>query len=109
MSMVEIKIDTTKCNVCGTCVDICPVEVLEIRDKRLVVVNIDASVSWLLSASCLLPFPSWTHDTLRPSTRNVLCLSYPLRSNTPRFKIALVRSSARSCVGSLGSRVKLLF
>ena len=39
--MVEIKIDTEKCDGCGTCVDVCPVEVLEIRDEKSVVVNLD--------------------------------------------------------------------
>ena len=39
--MVEIKIDLEKCDGCGTCVDICPVEVLEIRDEKSVVVNLD--------------------------------------------------------------------
>jgi NAD-dependent dihydropyrimidine dehydrogenase PreA subunit len=39
--MVEIKIDKEKCTGCGTCVDICPVEVLEIKDEKSVVVNLD--------------------------------------------------------------------
>jgi len=39
--MVEIKIDHEKCDGCGTCVDICPVEVLEVRDEKSVVVNLD--------------------------------------------------------------------
>jgi len=39
--MVEIKIDTEKCDGCGTCVDVCPVEVLEIKDEKSVVVNLD--------------------------------------------------------------------
>jgi len=39
--MVEIKIDTEKCDGCGTCVDICPVEVFEIKDEKSVVVNLD--------------------------------------------------------------------
>ncbi|UCH70315.1 MAG: 4Fe-4S binding protein [Candidatus Bathyarchaeota archaeon] len=39
--MVEIKIDDEKCDGCGTCVDSCPVEVLEIRDDKSVVVNLD--------------------------------------------------------------------
>ncbi len=39
--MVEIKIDDEKCDGCGTCVDSCPVEVLEIRDEKSVVVNLD--------------------------------------------------------------------
>lgn len=39
--MVEIKIDDEKCDGCGTCVDTCPVEVLEIKDEKSVVVNLD--------------------------------------------------------------------
>ena len=39
--MVEIKIDEEKCNGCGTCVDICPVGVLEIQDEKSKVVNLD--------------------------------------------------------------------
>jgi NAD-dependent dihydropyrimidine dehydrogenase PreA subunit len=39
--MVEIKIDTGKCDGCGTCVDVCPVEVFEIKDNKSVVVNLD--------------------------------------------------------------------
>lgn len=39
--MVEIKIDAEKCDGCGTCVDICPVAVFEIRDEKSVVVNLD--------------------------------------------------------------------
>jgi len=39
--MVEIKIDLEKCDGCGTCVDICPVEVLEIRNEKSTVVNLN--------------------------------------------------------------------
>ena len=39
--MVEIKIDEEKCTGCGTCIDICPVEVLEIKDEKSKVVNLD--------------------------------------------------------------------
>lgn len=39
--MVEIKIDEEKCTGCGTCVDICPVEVLEIKDEKSIVINLD--------------------------------------------------------------------
>lgn len=39
--MVEIKIDEEKCTGCGTCVDICPVAVLEIQDEKSKVVNLD--------------------------------------------------------------------
>ncbi|UCG45942.1 MAG: 4Fe-4S binding protein [Candidatus Bathyarchaeota archaeon] len=39
--MVEIKIDEEKCTGCGTCVDICPVAVLEIQDEKSKIVNLD--------------------------------------------------------------------
>ena len=39
--MVEIKIDVEKCDGCGTCVDVCPVEVFEISEGKSVVVNLD--------------------------------------------------------------------
>jgi NAD-dependent dihydropyrimidine dehydrogenase PreA subunit len=39
--MVEIKIDNEKCDGCGTCVDVCPVDVLEIKDEKSRVVNLD--------------------------------------------------------------------
>ena len=39
--MVEIKVDHDKCTGCGTCVDVCPVEVFEIRDDKSYPVNVD--------------------------------------------------------------------
>lgn len=39
--MVEIIIDDDKCTGCGTCVEICPVEVLEIQDEKSVPVNVE--------------------------------------------------------------------
>lgn len=39
--MVEIKIDMEKCDGCGTCVDVCPAEVFEVREGKSVVVNLD--------------------------------------------------------------------
>ena len=39
--MVEIKIDVEKCDGCGTCVDVCPVEVFEVRGGESVVVNLE--------------------------------------------------------------------
>lgn len=39
--MVEIKIDLEKCDGCGTCVDVCPVEVFEVKDGKSLVVNLD--------------------------------------------------------------------
>lgn len=39
--MVVIKVDLEKCDGCGTCVDVCPVEVFEIKEGKSVVVNSD--------------------------------------------------------------------
>ena len=39
--MVEIKVDADKCTGCGTCVDVCPVEVYEMKDDKSVPVNIE--------------------------------------------------------------------
>ena len=39
--MVEIKIDDEKCTGCGTCVDICPVAVLEVQDEKCKIINLD--------------------------------------------------------------------
>ncbi|MHC1564568.1 MAG: 4Fe-4S dicluster domain-containing protein [Candidatus Hecatellaceae archaeon] len=45
--MVEVSVDIEKCNGCGTCVDVCPVSVFEIKEvegyegKKSVVVNQD--------------------------------------------------------------------
>jgi NAD-dependent dihydropyrimidine dehydrogenase PreA subunit len=34
--MPEVKVDTEKCDGCGTCVDTCPVEVFELKDGKSV-------------------------------------------------------------------------
>lgn len=39
--MVEVKIDKDKCDGCGTCVDVCPVEVFEIVEEKSTVINND--------------------------------------------------------------------
>jgi NAD-dependent dihydropyrimidine dehydrogenase PreA subunit len=39
--MVEIKVDVEKCDGCGVCFDVCPVEVFEIREDKSIVVNPD--------------------------------------------------------------------
>lgn len=39
--MVEIKIDSEQCSGCGTCVDVCPVGVFEIKDDKSVAANVD--------------------------------------------------------------------
>jgi NAD-dependent dihydropyrimidine dehydrogenase PreA subunit len=48
--MVEVTVDLDKCNGCGTCVDVCPVTVFEIKEvegydgKKSVVINQDACI-----------------------------------------------------------------
>jgi NAD-dependent dihydropyrimidine dehydrogenase PreA subunit len=37
--MYKIEVDEEKCIGCGDCVDICPVDVYEMQDKRSVPVN----------------------------------------------------------------------
>lgn len=39
--MYQITIDQEKCTGCGECVDICPAEVLEMKDGKSDVANID--------------------------------------------------------------------
>lgn len=39
--MVEVKVDAGKCDGDGTCVDVCPVDVFEIREGKAVVANND--------------------------------------------------------------------
>lgn len=39
--MVEVKVDNEKCDGCGTCVDVCPVDVFEIKEEKSTVVNPD--------------------------------------------------------------------
>lgn len=39
--MAKITIDEEKCIGCGECVDVCPVDVLELQDDKAVVVNED--------------------------------------------------------------------
>ena len=39
--MVEVKVDHKKCDGCGTCVDICPVDVFEIKEEKCYVINPD--------------------------------------------------------------------
>jgi len=35
--MVELKIDLGKCTGCGTCVDICPVKMYSLKNKKATV------------------------------------------------------------------------
>lgn len=39
--MVEVKVDHEKCDGCGTCVDVCPVDVFELKEEKSYVVNND--------------------------------------------------------------------
>ncbi len=41
IELVKIKIDLDKCTGCGTCVDVCPVSVYELRKEKSVAVNVD--------------------------------------------------------------------
>lgn len=36
-----MKVDPAKCSGCGTCVDVCPVEVFEIKDDKSVPIRQD--------------------------------------------------------------------
>ncbi len=38
--MVKIVVDD-KCTGCGTCIEVCPVEVFELKDEKSVPVNVD--------------------------------------------------------------------
>ena len=42
--MVEINIDLDKCEGEGICVDVCPVEVFEVKDGKSIVVNLDECI-----------------------------------------------------------------
>lgn len=53
--MVEIKIDLEKCDGDGTCVDVCPVEVFEVREGKAVVVNPDEC---LVCMACVVQCPN---------------------------------------------------
>ncbi len=39
--MVEVKVDHDKCDGCGSCVDVCPVDVFELKEEKSYVVNND--------------------------------------------------------------------
>lgn len=42
--MYKVLIDSTKCNGCGECVDICPSEVFELYGNKSVAVNVEECV-----------------------------------------------------------------
>ena len=44
VTVVEIRVDADKCTGCGTCVDVCPVGVYELRDDKSVPVNVDECI-----------------------------------------------------------------
>lgn len=35
--MVEVKIDKKKCNLCGTCITVCPMEVFSKGEKEILI------------------------------------------------------------------------
>ncbi|MCD6465198.1 4Fe-4S binding protein [Candidatus Bathyarchaeota archaeon] len=53
--MVKIEVDPEKCTGCGTCVEVCPVGVYEIKDNKAVPVNVDEC---LLCRACETQCPS---------------------------------------------------
>ncbi len=52
--MYQIIIDLEKCQGCGECVDICPMDVLEMQDDKAVVVDLDECAGCL---SCVESCP----------------------------------------------------
>ena len=53
--MVEVKIDVEKCDGDGTCVDVCPVEVFELKEGKAVAVNPDEC---LVCQACVVQCPT---------------------------------------------------
>jgi NAD-dependent dihydropyrimidine dehydrogenase PreA subunit len=53
--MVEIKVDESKCDGCGTCKDTCPVAVFEIVDGKCKVVNVSEC---LICRACEVQCPN---------------------------------------------------
>lgn len=37
-------VDAKKCDGCGSCVEVCPADVLEVKSEKCVVVNADACI-----------------------------------------------------------------
>lgn len=42
--MVKINLDKGSCNLCGTCIDICPMAVFEMSDNDLKVISEDKCI-----------------------------------------------------------------
>ena len=38
---MPVKVDNAKCTGCGDCVDVCPVEILEVKDGKVQVKDMD--------------------------------------------------------------------
>jgi NAD-dependent dihydropyrimidine dehydrogenase PreA subunit len=53
--MVKVKVNEEKCDGCSTCVDVCPVEVFEIVEKKSKVKNNDAC---LVCRACEVQCPN---------------------------------------------------
>ncbi len=52
--MYQIIIDLEKCQGCGECVDICPMDVLEMKDEKATVVDLEECAGCL---SCVESCP----------------------------------------------------
>lgn len=39
--MVEVKVDHRRCDGCGTCADVCPVDVFEMKEEKSCAVSPD--------------------------------------------------------------------
>ena len=53
--MVKVKVNEEKCDGCATCVDVCPVEVFEIVEKKSKVKNNDTC---LVCRACEVQCPN---------------------------------------------------
>lgn len=53
--MVEVKVDQEKCDGCGTCVDVCPVDVFGLKEEKSYVINNDEC---LICRACEVQCPN---------------------------------------------------